>query len=145
MKLSTRSRYGTRMMVELARHFDGGPLQLGEIARRQNLSVKYLEQIIIPLKKAHYIKSVRGPRGGHMLAKRPAEISVGDIVRTLENESNLTPCLSHPELCDRVAECPTRGVWRQATRALYETLDGITLEALLDSSSRDPGAAQVSG
>lgn len=136
MKLSTRSRYGTRMMIELARHFDGGPVQLGEIARQQDLSVKYLEQIIIPLKKAQYIKSVRGPRGGHMLAKPPKEISVGDIVRLLEKQSSLVPCLKEPELCDRVMDCPTRDVWDQATRAMYATLDGITLAGLLDSPSR---------
>ena len=71
MKLSTRSRYGTRLMLELAEHYQKGPLHLSTIALQQGISVKYLEQIIIPLKKANYIQSVRGPKGGHILAKPP--------------------------------------------------------------------------
>ena len=71
MKLSTRGRYGTRMMLDLAQHYDKGPVQIGEIARRLDVSVKYLEQLIIPLKKANFITSVRGPKGGHMLYVSP--------------------------------------------------------------------------
>ena len=84
MKLSTRSRYGTRLMLDMAEHYNEGPIQLGVIAKRQNIPVKYLEQIIIPLKKANYVKSVRGNRGGHMLAKPPDAISVGEIVDLME-------------------------------------------------------------
>ena len=80
MKLSTRSRYGTRMILEMARHYNKGPLQLGEIAKRQDISLKYLEQIIRPLKKAEYISSVRGPKGGHMLTRAPENITVGEVV-----------------------------------------------------------------
>ena len=71
MKLSTRSRYGTRLMLDMAQHYNEGPIHLGDIAKRQDVSVKYLEQIIIPLKKAHYIESVRGAKGGHILTKPP--------------------------------------------------------------------------
>ena len=84
MKLSTRSRYGTRLVLDMARHYQQGPIQLGAIARRQNISVKYLEQIIIPLKKSNYVTSVRGAKGGHLLAKAPEEITVGEIVSLLE-------------------------------------------------------------
>ena len=80
MKLSTRGRYGTRMMLDLGLHRDEGPVQIGEIARRLSISVKYLEQLIIPLKKADFITSVRGPKGGHMLAVSPEDVTVGDIV-----------------------------------------------------------------
>ena len=84
MKLSTKSRYGTRMMMELEQRFNGNPVQMGEIAQKQGISVKYLEQIIIPLKKAGFITSVRGPKGGHLLAKPPDEITVGEIIKVLE-------------------------------------------------------------
>ena len=84
MKLSTRSRYGTRMLLDMAQHYNQGPVQVGDIAKRQGISVKYLEQIIIPLKRAGYVKSARGPKGGHALARRPEEITVGEIVALLE-------------------------------------------------------------
>ena len=89
MKLSTRSRYGTRMMLDLAQRYDDGPVQIGDIAKRQDISVKYLEQLIIPLKKAKYVTSVRGPKGGHMLAKSPEKITVGEIVELLEGGTSL--------------------------------------------------------
>ena len=85
MKLSTRSRYGTRMMLDLAQHYKDGPVQIGQIAKRQDISVKYLEQLIIPLKKVNFIKSTRGPKGGHMLAKSPKEITIGQIDEVLKD------------------------------------------------------------
>ena len=101
MKLSTRSRYGTRMMLDLAQHYNEGPVQIGQIAQRQDISVKYLEQLVIPLKKASFIKSVRGPKGGHMLAKGPDEITVGQIVDVLEGGMQLSVCLGDAEICER--------------------------------------------
>ena len=112
MKLSTRSRYGTRMMLDLAQHYGESPVQIGEIARRQDISVKYLEQLIIPLKKAKYIKSIRGPKGGHVLAKPPEEITVGEIVELLEGGINLSDCIENPETCARSNICLTRGQGR---------------------------------
>ena len=131
MKLSTRSRYGTRMMLDLAQHYDENPVQIGEIAKRQDISVKYLEQLIIPLKKAHYINSVRGPKGGHVLAKPPQEITVGEIVELLEGGINLTDCVENPDTCDRSQTCLTRGVWETATRAMYQELNSITLSDMV--------------
>ena len=131
MKLSTRSRYGTRMMLDMAQHYDQGPIQIGDIAKRQDISVKYLEQLIIPLKKANYVKSVRGPKGGHMLAKSPEEVTVGEIVEVLEGEINLARCIESPEICDRSDTCLTRGVWEEATRAMYDKLNSITLSKMI--------------
>ncbi|MBW1734971.1 MAG: Rrf2 family transcriptional regulator [Deltaproteobacteria bacterium] len=131
MKLSTRSRYGTRMMLDLARHYDGGPVQIGDVSRREGISVKYLEQIIIPLKKANFIRSVRGPKGGHMLARPPEEITVGGVVRVLEGEINLTSCIENPEVCERIGRCPTRGIWKEASRAMHDKLNSITLSAMI--------------
>lgn len=135
MKLSTRSRYGTRMMLDLAQHYDQGPVQIGDISRREDISVKYLEQLIIPLKKANFIKSVRGPKGGHMLAKTPEEITVGDIVRILEGGINLSDCIENPEICDRTTSCLTRGVWEEATKAMYDKLNSATLSKMINDDS----------
>jgi len=131
MKLSTRSRYGTRLMVDMAKHYGEGPIQLGEIAKRQNVSVKYLEQIIIPLKKARYIKSVRGPKGGHILAKPPEEITVGEIVAVLENGISLVECAEEQAVCDRADVCPTRLLWKEASEAMFDRLQATTLADLV--------------
>ena len=135
MKLATRSRYGTRMMLDLAQHYDQGPVQIGDVSKRENISVKYLEQLIIPLKKANFIKSVRGPKGGHMLAKPPEEITVGDIVRILEGGINLSSCIENPEVCDRTTRCLTRGVWEEATKAMYDKLNSATLSKMIKEGS----------
>lgn len=136
MKLSTRSRYGTRMMLDMAQHYDEGPVQIGDIAKRQDISAKYLEQLIIPLKKANYVKSVRGPKGGHMLAKPPEKITVGEIVELLEGEINLTHCIENPDICNRSEICLTRGIWETATRAMCQNLNSITLSDVIKRHKR---------
>ncbi len=135
MKLSTRSRYGTRMMLDLAQHYDEGPVQIRNVSKRENISVKYLEQLIIPLKKANFIKSVRGPKGGHMLAKPPKAITVGEIVRVLEGGINLSSCIENPEVCDRTSDCLTRDLWEEATKAMYEKLNSATLSKMINEGS----------
>ena len=132
MRLSTRSRYGTRMMLDLAQHHDKGPVRIGEIARRQDMPVKYLEQLIIPLKKGNVIKSGRGPKGGHMLARPPEEITVGEIVKTLENGIDLAGCIENPAECQRSGRCLTRGIWEDASKAMYDKLNSITLSNMLE-------------
>ena len=127
MKLSTRSRYGTRMMLDLAQHYKEGPVQVGEIAKRQDISVKYLEQLIIPLKKANFISSVRGPKGGHMLAKPPKEITIGQVVKVLEGGIDLSNCVEEAGVCDRSTGCLTRSIWAEATKAMYDKLNSIPL------------------
>ena len=131
MKLSTRSRYGTRLMVDLAQHYEKGPVRLSDISRRQDISVKYLEQLIIPLKKNSLVRSVRGPKGGHMLASPPEEIAVVDIVRALEGRLDLTRCIEDPSSCARSASCLTRGLWEKASRAMICELEAITLEDMV--------------
>ena len=138
MKLSTRSRYGTRLMLELAENYPHGPLHLSTIALQQGISVKYLEQIIIPLKKAKYIQSVRGPKGGHILAKPPAEITVGEIVALLEDGASLTECSENPKICDRSPNCATRGLWRAAAQAMFDKLNSMTLADVLNTCEPRP-------
>jgi Rrf2 family transcriptional regulator, iron-sulfur cluster assembly transcription factor len=133
MKFSTRSRYGTRLMLDMAQHHGQGPIQLGEIARRQNLSLKYLEQIIRPLKRANYIKSFRGSKGGHLLNKPPDQISVGEIVSLLEGGTFLTGCAQNPAQCERANDCLTRYLWIEAAQAMFNRLNQITFADLLDS------------
>ena len=132
MKLSTRSRYGTRLMLDMARHYHEGPLQLGDIAKRQEVSVKYLEQIIIPLKKARYIKSARGRNGGHILTKPPEEITVGEIVALLENGNGLVECVADATVCGRADACPTRLLWKEAYEAMFDRLEAVTLADLVE-------------
>jgi len=114
-------------MVQLAKNYGKGPLQIGDISKREGISVKYLEQLIIPLKKAKLITSLRGPKGGHSLAKPPREITIGQIVRAVEGHSELADCVKTPQVCERSPSCPTRNVWESATKAMYKELDKITL------------------
>ena len=134
MKLSTRSRYGTRLLVELARCKDQGPVQISEVSSRQQISVKYLEQIIRPLKQAKLVTSVRGPKGGHMLAEEPDKITLGQIVRLFEGQSDLVECVSHPENCPMALDCRVRLAWKEATQALYKSLYSITIADLMEES-----------
>ncbi len=131
MKLSTRSRYGTRLILDMAQHYGQGPIQLGEIANRQNISLKYLEQIIRPLKRAGYVKSFRGAKGGHMLNRPPADITVGEIVTLLEGGNSLIACDQNPQTCERVTSCLTRHLWQEAARAVFEKLSTISFADLL--------------
>lgn len=144
MKLSTRSRYGTRLILDMAQHLGNAPIQLGEIARRQGISLKYLEQIIRPLKRARYIKSFRGSRGGHMLNKPPEQITVGEIVALLEGGSILTHCSKNVEECERAPKCLTRYLWMEAADALFMRLNRITFADLL-AGGRDAQAEICDG
>ena len=135
MKLSTRSRYGTRLMLDLARNFRHSPVQLAGIAQRQNVSIKYLEQIIRPLKKAKLVTSVRGPKGGHLLSERPEKITLGQVVRLFEGQADLVECVSFPERCPMSDDCQVRLAWRDATRVLYEKLDATTIADLMNGDS----------
>lgn len=120
-------------MLDLAQQHNQGPVQIGEIAKRQDISVKYLEQLIIPLKKANFIKSVRGPKGGHMLAKSPKEITIGQIVEVLEGGIDLTVCVGDTNVCDRSTECLIRDIWKEATDVMYEKLNSVSLSKIIKS------------
>jgi Rrf2 family iron-sulfur cluster assembly transcriptional regulator len=124
------------MMLDMAQHCHKGPVQIGDIAKRQDISVKYLEQLIIPLKKANYIKSVRGPKGGHMLARSPEKITVREIVMLLEGGINLSDCIETPDVCNRSGSCLTRGLWEAATKAMYEKLNSVTLSEMIKRGKR---------
>ncbi|SLM30498.1 Protein rrf2 [Desulfamplus magnetovallimortis] len=135
MRLTTKSRYGTRLILDLAVYGKDGPVPLSDVAKRQNISLKYLEQLISKLKKDGFINSQRGPFGGHMLAKTPNEINVGDIVRSLEGSAAITECAEEDEklcgICNKAGDCLSRWVWMEASRAMFQRLDAISISDLM--------------
>ncbi len=135
MRLSTKSRYGTRLMLDLAQHHDQGAVQLSEIARRQNISQKYLEQIIKPLKRAGYIRGIRGAKGGYVLARSPKMIRVGEIVSLLEGGGTICECTEDPRSCPRASACLTRALWIEAAKAMFDKLEQTRLYDLVKTDS----------
>jgi Rrf2 family cysteine metabolism transcriptional repressor len=127
LKLSTKGRYGLRAMIELAHSFDTEPLQMGEIAKRQNFSRKYLHALLTSLKEAGLVKSARGARGGYLLAKEPSNILVSEIFRALEGEIAIIDCLADPQSCSRVGDCQTWAMWKSVNDAMVKVLSGVTL------------------
>ena len=132
MKLSTRSRYGARILVDIARNYEKGPVQVGEIAKRQNISVKYLEQLIRPLRTEKLISSIRGPKGGYIMARKPEEISLGEILRIYEGQNDLVACVSKPDSCERSDACRLRRAWKDAATAMSDKLDATTIADLIN-------------
>ena len=132
MKLSTKGRYGVRLMIDLALHNGEGPVLLRDIARRQGISEKYLWNLINPLKTVGFVRSIRGAHGGYQLAKEPSEISLKDIMRVLEGSLCLVDCVDDPSSCERSPTCITRDVWCEASRGFLKTLEAMTLETMVD-------------
>ena len=147
MRLTTKSRYGTRLILDLAVNAKDGPVPLGDVSRRQNISLKYLEQLIRKLKLAGLVKSQRGPFGGHMLNKPAEDITVGEIVRTLEETTAITDCSERDEklcgVCNKAGDCLSRWVWIEASNAMFARLDEITIGGLLESRSGQFGMEAV--
>ena len=139
MKLSTKSRYGTRILIDLARHGKNGPVQIGEVSKRQGVSIKYLEQVIRPLKEAGLVESQRGPKGGHTLAVDPRKISLGKVVRLLETHSHIVDCITEPESCSISEDCRVRKAWQSAVDAFYKELDSVTVASLAKGKGPEPG------
>ena len=133
MKISTKGRYALRMMLDLAIHRSDGYIALKDIAARQEVSKKYLEQIVPMLNKADVLQTNRGFQGGYRLAKSPDKYTVGDILRITEGSLSPVACLDHsPVDCDRAAECATLPMWQGLKRVIDEYLDSITLQDMLD-------------
>lgn len=134
MKLSSRTRYGMRAILELALEYGNAPLQIKTIASREDISNKYLEQLIAMLKASGLVRSIRGPRGGYILAKPPAEIQLKDVFLTLEGPMIPAECLDHPEYCPRCTDCATRQIWQQLQDAIMGVLESVTLADLVEKS-----------
>ena len=133
MKISTKGRYAMRLMLDLAVNNNGEYITLKDIAKRQEISVKYLEQLITQLNRAGYVKSTRGAQGGYMLAKPAHDYTMGMILRLMEGELMPVSCLSDDgEHCDRADICVTQEVWQKIYDAVNQVVDHITLEDLVD-------------
>ena len=133
MKISTKGRYAIRLLIDLAEHQQAGYISLNEIATRQNISKKYLEQIIPILNKTGILRANRGSQGGYMLAGSPEKYTVGDILRCTEGSLDPVDCAGQdPVLCDRSADCVMLPVWKGLSRVINEYLDSITLQDILD-------------
>ena len=132
MKLSTRGRYGIHAMYDLAVHYCDGPQSIKCIAERQNVPEAYLEQLIAMLRRAKLVISNRGSQGGYRLARDPAQVTVGDVLRALEGGLNLVDCLEEDDTCGKSCACPSRIVWMKIRDGLNQVVDGITLQDMMD-------------
>ena len=139
MKISTKIRYGARAMLELASHYGEGPIELKEIAKRENISLKYLEQVINPLRAAGLVKSIRGAKGGYSLAKPPSEICLYDVVETLDGPLNLLECLRDSKVCQKVPSCVTRDIWQEVSEAISKIFYSVTLEDMVNRKMEKEG------
>jgi Rrf2 family protein len=119
-------------MLELAYHYGEGPIELKEIAKKENISLKYLEQVINPLRAAGLVKSIRGSKGGYSLAKPPSDICLYDVVETLEGPLNLLECLRDPKVCQKVPSCVTRDIWEEVSEAISKIFYSVTLEEMVN-------------
>lgn len=132
MKISTKGRYAVRVMLDLALHNTGECIKVKEIAARQEISEKYLEQIIAILNKGGYVKSVRGAQGGYLLAKAPEEITVGMVLRLTEGSLAPVSCLEEKAgACERCDTCETLNVWKELYDAINRVVDGVTIADLV--------------
>jgi Rrf2 family transcriptional regulator, iron-sulfur cluster assembly transcription factor len=137
MRITTKSRYGTRLIIDLALNSEKGPVRLNDIAERQGISLKYLEKLIKKLKAAGFVKSSRGRNGGYMLAKPMKSISVGDIVKVLEGSVSITDCSDKENccgICTRAGECITQWIWIETSEAMFEKLNSFKLDELVYAS-----------
>ena len=132
MKLSTRTRYAVRAMIELAKHDTNRPLQLKVIADRQEISIKYLEQLMAVLKSAGLIKSIRGSKGGYVLARAASQIRINDILHCVEGPITTVECVGDTASCSRAADCAAREVWKRVEQAIENVLKSITLQDVAD-------------
>lgn len=132
MKVSTKGRYGLRLMIELAKLPNKKNMSVKEIAERQNISVKYLEQIVTPLSKAGLVKSVRGAMGGYSLNKDAKLITVTDILNATEGTAFLVECTENDNFCERKENCPAGYVWKEIRNAIEGVTDKITLSELVE-------------
>ncbi len=132
IRISTKGRYGTRAMLELALNHGRGLILLKDIAERQEISIGYLEQIIPSLKAAGLVNSSRGAHGGYTLAKSPADITLKEIISALEGPVSLVECIKDPETCNRTDFCITRDVWTELSEKMDEFLVSVTLKQLVE-------------
>jgi Rrf2 family protein len=134
IKMSTKGRYGTRLMLQLAHHYGDkeSAVILRRVAEDEDISIRYLEQIIIPLKVSKLVKSIRGAGGGYTLARPPAQIKISEILHALEGSCCLVECIEDPEICPRIPYCATFEIWNKASQILKAYFDNLTLQDVVE-------------
>ena len=145
IRLSTKGRYGTRLMINLARHHGVGKdaVILKNISEDERISIRYLEQIIIPLKINRLVKSIRGAGGGYTLARKPEEIRISEILHALEGNCCLVECIEDGTYCEFTETCPTFDIWKNATNLLKEYFESITLKDALEMAEKKEKRAKA--
>jgi Rrf2 family protein len=136
MKLSTRSRYSTRLLLELALSYGKGPVLLKDISKSQEISLKYLGQLIIPLKIAGLIKSSRGAHGGYFLSRPPKDIKLSEIIAAVEGSLSLVECVDNPDICNRSGSCITKDIWTEIGNKFLRTFESYTLQQIMERRQR---------
>ena len=131
MKISTKGHYGLRSIIDVALNQAKGPVTLNDIAERQSISVKYLWQVINPLKTSGFLSVTRGAKGGYVLGQRPDEITMLEVLTTLEGPVSILKCLTHPDECNRINSCVARTIWMEVNKAVEKALENITLAEVL--------------
>jgi len=142
MKLSTKGRYGTRAVLDIALHRGEEPVLLKDIAHRQQIPLPYLEHLVTPLISAGIIRSKKGAKGGITLAKSPEVIKLSDIIKALEGPITMAECVDKPETCSRAETCATRDIWSDVTQAIEKVLESVTLQNLVERQQKKKGVKQ---
>ncbi len=132
MKISTKGRYGTRALLELALRDGKTPILLRDIASEQEISLSYLEHVISPLIAGGILRSTKGPRGGISLNRKPSEIKMSEVIRLLEGSVAPADCVDNPDICDRASSCVTRDIWCELKDVMSSVLESTTLQDLVD-------------
>ena len=143
MRLSTKGRYGARAMLDLALNSGEGPVLLRDIAKRQEVSEKYLEHSITTLRKAGLVRSIRGARGGYVLAKLPSQIRLSEIMEVLEGSMAPVECVDDPQVCQRAQLCVTRDIWAEMKEAIDNILESITLQDMVERQNRKKNSKAI--
>jgi Rrf2 family transcriptional regulator, cysteine metabolism repressor len=136
MKISTRGRYGTRALLDLAMHQAEQPVALKDIARRQQFSLPYLEHLVAPLIAGGLVRSIKGPKGGISLAKPPSRIKMSEIIGLLEGSIAPVECVDNPDVCKRSGFCATRDIWEEVKEAMNGVLEATTLQTLVERQTK---------
>jgi Rrf2 family protein len=137
MKISTKGRYGLRTLMDISIHQTKGPVNLNDIADRQGISAKYLWQIVNLLKTAGFVRGTRGPKGGYILIRDPADITMLDIIQVLEGPISLVECVDDADFCDRMENCVAHSVWMDVSQVIRGALEKITLAEILRRHAGD--------
>jgi Rrf2 family protein len=141
IKMSTRGRYATRIMVYMAIHNGNSPVRKQDIARAEGISEHYVEQILMKLKTAGFVRSIRGKKGGFALDRDPGKTTVFDVLKVTEGSTALVPCFAHP--CPRIPICSTRSMWKKASDALNKVFTETTVSDLAEESKRTKGSKSL--